>query len=72
MKRAKAYKSDFGESKRSKMDVKRAQKQSPEVINKFFDMQAAIYKYHKEKGHFVGDEPDPSDVYNTDEVHANP
>jgi hypothetical protein len=72
MKRAKAYKPDFAESKRSKMDVLRAQKQSPEVIGNFFNMVDNIYAYHKREGHFEGDEPLPCNVYNVDEVHANP
>ena len=72
MKRAKQYKPDFGETKRSKMDVMRAAKQSRPVINKFFDMVSKIYAYHKKLGHFVGEEPAPEDVYNVDEVHANP
>ena len=72
LKRAKLYKPYFGESKRSKMDVMRAQKQSPQVIRAFFSMVLKIYAHHKELGHFTGDEPDPEDVYNMDEVHANP
>ena len=72
MKRTKEHKPDFGESKRSKMDVMRAQKQSPVVMNKFFDIPEVIYAYHKKLGHFTGDEPAPEDVYNVDEVHANP
>jgi hypothetical protein len=72
MKRAREYKPSFGESKRSKMDVMRAQKQSPVVISKFFDMLHNIYACHKKEGHFVGDEPAPEDVFNVDEVHANP
>ena len=43
LKRAKLYKPDFGESKRSKMDVMRAQKQSPHTINTFFNMVDVIY-----------------------------
>ena len=50
----------------------RAQKQNPIVIVKFFDMLEKIYAHHKELGHFEGDEPAPEDVYNMDEVHANP
>ena len=72
LKRAKEYKPYFGESKRSKMDVMRAMKQSPAVIAKFFTMVRKIYAHHKTLGHFLGDEPDPEDVYNVDEVHANP
>jgi len=63
VKRATAYRSDFGESKRSKIDVMRAQKQNPIVIGKFFDMLEKTCAHHKELGHFEGDEPAPEDVY---------
>jgi len=59
LKRAVEYKPEFGESKRSKMDVMRAQKQSPAVIAKFFEMLQGIYAYHKNLGHFTGLEPAP-------------
>jgi len=72
MRRAKEYKPDFGESKRSKMDVMRAAKQSPEVIGEFFDMVDAIYEHGKKNGYFEGDGPAAEDIYNTDEGHANP
>ena len=56
LKRAVEYKPEFGESKRSKMDVMRAQKQSPAVITKFFEMLQDIYAYHKNLGHFTLDD----------------
>ena len=64
----------LGESKRSKMGMMRAEKQSEAVIKKFFDMQAKIYSYHAKQGHFGEgrDEPLPCNVYNMDEVHTDP
>ena len=74
MKRAKQYKPDFGEAKRSKIDSMRTEKQSPEVISAFFDRVDAIYAHHAKLGDFGPGKlvPDPSTVFNTDEVHANP
>ena len=72
LKRAKKYKPNFGESARSKIDVMRAQKQSPATIDAFFHLLSKIYAAHKELGYFAGNQPAPEDVYNIDEVHADP
>ena len=72
MRRAKGHKPHFGESKRSKMDVMRAQKQPPEVVNSFFDVVDALCARGKKHRCFKGDEPAAEDAHNADEVHANP
>ena len=74
MRRAKLYKPDFGESKRSKMGVIRAEKQSEAAIKKFFDMQAKTYSYHTKQGHFSKgrDKPLPCNVCSMDKAHADP
>jgi hypothetical protein len=64
--RAKECKPDFGESKRSKMDVMRAAKQSPEVTGEFFDVVDAICERGKKNGCFEGDEPVAEDTRDTD------
>ena len=71
---AKRYKPDCGESKRSKIDILRAEKQCPQVIHQFFDRVVVIYAHHTKLGDFgVGNVvPDISTVFNMGEVHANP
>ena len=74
MARAKRYKLDFGESKRSKIDVMRAEMQCRRVTDQFFDRVVAIYAHHAKLGDFGFGKvaPDISTVLNMDEVHANP
>jgi hypothetical protein len=52
MKRARAYKPNFGESSRSKLDVLRAAKCCGEVFERYFSKVKAVYKYHYDRNEF--------------------
>ena len=74
IKRTKRYKLDFGESRRSKIDVMRAEKQFPEVTQAFFNRAVAIHAHHARlSGFVVGNvAPGPCTVFDVGEVLTNP
>lgn len=72
MQRARTTDAEFGVGKRSKIDIKRAQKHSPEVFDKFFDMVKALYKKLHDEGVLATEVPEDWQIFNMDELHSDP
>jgi hypothetical protein len=72
MKRGKGYDENFGIGKRGKLDVKRAQKHSAPVFDKFFDLVKALYAKLFKDGVLKTAAPEDWQIFNVDELHSDP